>query len=642
MASCGLLTNTPITVSVRNSANAAQVNIPVRYRVNGGTWITETIPSIAANTTIAYTFSTRANLSAIGNYTLQSLVDLAADSFRENDTVSTVIINAPVITTYPYLQGFEQDNGNWYTGGHNSSWQYGTPVSPKINHAANGAKAWKTRLAGNYNDLETSYLFSPCFDLTGLTKPTLSFSMAADLEDCGTSLCDGVWLEYSTDGVTWIKLGASGSGTNWYNKATDQLWSIQDDTKWHVATIDLPAGFNRMRFRFVMTSDPAVNREGFAIDDIHVYDNTRGIYSGPSLTAGVAQNVSGNGWVDFTSGGQLLASVLPNNQNLGSTAVQAYINTGAVRFTNNQYYHQRNITIKPSQAPNDSVRVRFYFLDSETKLMQAAASCSTCIAPASAYELGISKYSDPDQNIENGTVLDNNIGTWLYLPSSQVRKVPFDKGYYAEFSVRSFSEFWLNSGGADAITPLPVKLLDFTAQRQQEDALLRWSVAAEQDVVRYEVEVARGDAALVAAQFSLIGQVASPGPISTTRLYNYLDKETGKSGNRYYRLKIIDALGGFRYSPVRPVLFDDLLQWTVYPNPSKGNFQLYYQLTTGQKLTAKVYDAQGRKLWETAENGNGLLQKITVDLTRPYFAAGVYLMQVEAEGKTRSFKLYKE
>ena len=125
-----------------------------------------------------------------------------------------------------------------------SSWEYGTPASNKINSAASGSKAWKTRLAGNYNDLELSYLYSPCFDISGMTNPTLSFSIALDLEDCGTSLCDGAWIEYSADGITWSKLGAMGSGTNWYNKnyAGDQLWNIQNYTRWHVATTALPTG----------------------------------------------------------------------------------------------------------------------------------------------------------------------------------------------------------------------------------------------------------------------------------------------------------------------------------------------------------------------------------------------------------------
>jgi hypothetical protein len=494
-ASCALSANQAITVSVRNSANTALNNIPVKYRVNGGAWINETIAAIAANATVQYTFAATANLSVLGNHTIEALVDYSSDSFRENDTLRTTVINSPVINSFPYLEGFETTAGFWYTAGKKSSWELGTPNSNKIKRAANGARAWKTRLAGHYNDLENSYLYSPCFDISGMSNPTLSFSLALDIEDCGAQLCDGAWVEYSADGTTWTKLGAQGQGTNWYNKATDQLWSIQDFTRWHVATIPLPTGLNRLRLRFVFESDPAANREGVAIDDIHIYNNPNGIYDGVTMTAPVSQTVSGNNWVDFTSGGKLVASVRANNQALGATAVQAFINPGPVRFTTNQFYHDRNITIKPANStPDDSVSVRFYFLDREVDTLVKATGCAGCFKPSSAYDLGVSKYSDPDDNFENGAIGDNNQGMWTFIQSENVLKVPFDQGYYAEFTVKDFSEFWLNNGGFNKDAPLPIKLLDFTAQRSGDDAVLRWKTGGENDVARYEVEVARGTA----------------------------------------------------------------------------------------------------------------------------------------------------
>ena len=205
--------------------------------------------------------------------------------------------------------------------------------------------------------------------------------------------------------------------TNWYNKnySSENLWSVQDYTRWHVATIPLPTRFPQLRFRFVVTSDPSVNREGVAIDDIHIYDNINGIYNGATMTAPVTQNISGGtNWVDFSSNGKLIASVKSLTQSMGTTNVQAYINTGAVRNNNGQYYHNRNITIKPQtglENVSDSAAVRFYFLDNETEALINATGCSGCTKPAMAYELGISKYSDANNNFENGTIDDDTPGT---------------------------------------------------------------------------------------------------------------------------------------------------------------------------------------------------------------------------------------
>jgi hypothetical protein len=642
-ATCGLTNVTPIKVSVRNSSSTAINNIPVRYRINAGSWITETIPSIAGNATIQYTFAATADLSAKGNYTIQTIVDLPADNFRDNDTLSTVVRNSPLISSFPYLENFETGDGYWYGGGKLSTWEYGTPTSNRINRAASGIRAWKTRLQGHYNDGENSYLYSPCFDLTGMTTPTLSFSVALDIEDCGGTLCDGAWVEYSADGITWTKLGTAGSGTNWYNKTGSQLWSTQDDYYWHVATTSLPTGLNRLRLRFVLSADAGVNREGMAIDDIHIYDNTKGIYDGLTMTAPVTKSLSGNNWVDFTSNGKLIASIQAANQNLGTTAVQAYIFNDSVRYINNQYYHGRNITIKPAATSlSDSVTVRFYFLDNETDSLIKATNCSTCPQVSTAYELGVTQYSDPNPSFENGSLLDNQQGVWDYIQPDRVAKVPFDKGYYAEFKVKDFSEFWLNTGGFEHNLPLPLKMMDFTAQKASaSNVLLNWKVASETNVDHYEVELARTDAEVVAGQFVKIGEVKSEGTTTSVRNYSFTDAEADKFGPRYYRLRIVNADGSFLYSPIRTVIFDDAVLWQVYPNPSNGKFYLIYQLANAGRLQASVFDTKGRLVKEFHATANGFPQKLEIDLSQNNFANGMYLLQIIAGGKVQAFKLHK-
>lgn len=634
-ASCGLNATVPVEISVRNSSGITVSNVPVRYRINNGAWQTGTIPSIGPDATVQYTFPATGDFSAYGTYTVEAVAEFATDNFRDNDTLVRIVTNTPVVSSFPYLENFEAGNGYWHADGRNSSWQYGTPVSTRINRAASGTKAWKTNLEANHNDNESSYLYSPCFDIAGMTTPTLSFSLALDLEDCGTTLCDGAWVEYSLDGITWTKLGASGSGTNWYNSAPNQVWSVQNYTRWHVATIPLPTGINRLRLRFAMHSDPYVSREGIAIDDIHIYDNTKGIYNGSTMGSPVTQTVSGSSWIDFESGGKLIASIQPNGQNLGSTDVKAYIHSGAVRSTSTQYYHNRNITIKPAvTSPADSVTVRFYFLDSETEALINATGCAGCTKPASAYHLGVSKYSDSDDSFENGTIIDNNQGSWSFILPAQAVKVPFDRGYYAEFKVKDFSEFWLNNGGFDRATPLPVQLMEFTAQRSGSDVLVKWTTAQEENVSHYEIEVARGNEDMQANRFSKAGEVASLGNSTAQRNYSFPDREPNKSGVRYYRLKMIDNDGSFRYSPVRPVIFGETT-WQIYPNPSDGLFTLSFQLGSQEKLGARIYDTRGRLVKQYDLISTGFPQKLSIDLREA--SSGVYLLEVGG----RSFRLYK-
>jgi hypothetical protein len=574
-------------------------------------------------------------------------VQYGTDNFNENDTTSVALINSVLYNSFPHIENFESSDGGWYSGGNKISWEYGLPASIKINKAASGTKAWKTKLNGNYNDEELSYLYSPCYNISGMTNPTLSLSIALDLEDCGGTLCDGAYFEYSENGNTWTRLGTTGVGKNWYNSdfgSGNTMWSVQNYTRWHVATVPLPTGLSVIRFRIVLTSDLFVNREGIAIDDIHVYDNTMGIYDGITMGTPVSQNIAGGtAWIDFTSSGKLVASVQPNNQNMGNTDVQAYINTGGVRNDGKQYYHDRNITIKPATtALSDSAIVRFYFLDTETENLINATGCSGCTKPAMASELGVTKYSDPDDAFENGSLGDNVQGTYIFLNADWNRKIPFDNGYYVEFRVKDFSEFWLNNGGPDLQSPLPVELISFTAKKKNDnDVLLQWKTALEQNVNRYEIELAKGSDNYQQQRFIKIGEVNSLGNTTYVRNYEFTDKETGKSGVRYYRLKIVDKDNTFVYSPVRPVVFKSDIQFQVYPNPSEGMFNLVYQISDGEVMKINLYDVNGKLITRFSKTGNGFLQKTHIDLRSPKYAKGIYLLKLDVGEKIESLRLIK-
>ncbi|RYD88439.1 MAG: peptidase S8/S53 subtilisin kexin sedolisin, partial [Sphingobacteriales bacterium] len=357
----------------------------------------------------------------------------------------------------------------------------------------------------------------------------LSLSVAMDLEDCGANTCDAAWVEYSTNGSTWSKLGTyNGTGTNWYNKSTD-LWSRENYSTWRVASYSLPNGASELRLRIVMRSDELTSREGIAIDDVHVYDNG-GLFTGPTPGSPITQTVSDSSWVNFSSGGKLVASIHPNGQDLGSTNVQVYIDTAASRYTSNQYYLTRNFTIKPANRNlADSVTVRLYFSESESELLRAATGCTYCGKPASAFDLGVSKYTDANLANEDSSLANNIGGSWKFYGGAARKIVPYDNGYYAEFKVKDFSEFWFNSGGVQG-APLPVRFISFDARRDGAAARLHWELGMEDNVLRYDVEVAEGDEALRRGQYSTIGSVPSLGNTTGSRAYQFLDGRPGKSG----------------------------------------------------------------------------------------------------------------
>jgi hypothetical protein len=185
-------------------------------------------------------------------------------------------------------------------------------------------------------------------------------------------------------------------------------------------------------------------------------------------------------------------------------------------------------------------------------------------------------------------------------------------------------------------------MMDFTVQKGTgADVLLTWKVGSESDVLKYVIEVARGEAQMQAGQFEAIGSVESLGNTYQQRSYNFKDLEQPKSGIQYYRIKIINIDGSYLYSSVKSILFDQAVLWRVYPNPSKGLFQLIYQVNAGELFAVSVFDSRGRLVYTNNVIGTGNIQKFSVDLTSPSFAKGIYLLSVKWNDKYQTFKLNK-
>lgn len=651
--SCGLGSSELIKVTVRNNTSGTLSNIPIKMQINNGSVISRTISSIAAATSIQYTFNQSTNLSAIGNHVVKVWVELNGDGNAANNTRELELYNSPSISVFPYLQNFEAGNGSWRAEGVNKSWEYGTPGSPKINGAASGTKAWKTSLTGNYNDLENSYLYSPCFSIAGLTNPTLSFSVAMDIDDCESETCDVVFVEYSTDGNGWLRLGSKGQGTNWYDETANgkDVWSIKDYTRWHVSTISIPTGAPNIRFRFVMQSNSGNTREGIAIDDIHIYDLQKRIYAGGVSSQVVTQqSVNGNGWVNFTDNDQIIASIMPNNNNLGNTSVQVYIHSSPVRYHKGQYYLDRNFTIKPtgSSFAQEST-VRLYFQDSEFETMIGSSECTGCVVPSSVYNLSLSKYSTSDLSKEDGSLAnDTDESGWSFFSAENVLKVPYDNGYYAEFKTRSFSEFWL---AKDAIitqsAPLPVELVGFTAKKgtsaeTSRQVFLEWTTSSEDNFGYFEVELALGSEAVRMNRFQKLGELDGKGNVQSGLKYLFTDTDVEGYDTRYYRLKMVDRDGSFAYSGLRAVVFDETAAWRVYPNPSNALFHVEFPGEGRGESVVNVYDKSGKLFRKAVVSAREHAQSFKIDMSSNEYSKGIYLLEVVSGGEKQIFKVILE
>ena len=258
-----------LTTDISNLSNQDIAGYSVSYSVNGGAVVTDLVAiALLIDSTYTHTFSTGIDISTAGTITIEMWTILGTDTVFSNDTLIAVTTVQNSIISYPYFENFESGAGGWTTSGVLTSWEFGIPANTIIDAAFSGTNAWVTNLTGFYNNSEQSYLESPCLDFSSLAvDPDLEFAIWYETENDW----DEVWVETSIDnGITWTKLGAMGTGTNWYNDVNNYWDSNAGGWINAVHVLSGTAGQGSVSIRYVFSSNGSGMREGIGIDDIAI------------------------------------------------------------------------------------------------------------------------------------------------------------------------------------------------------------------------------------------------------------------------------------------------------------------------------------------------------------------------------------
>ena len=112
-------------------------------------------------------------------------------------------------------------------------------------------------------------------------------------------------------------------------------------------------------------------------------------------------------------------------------------------------------------------------------------------------------------------------------------------------------------------TVLPVELLYFYAEKQNENVLLNWETATEINNNYFDVEWS-----INGIDFQKIGQVQGAGTSYSIHLYDFLHTSPAQ-GLNYYRLKQVDFDGKFEYSRVLNIDYQlKDIDYRIFPNPA--------------------------------------------------------------------------
>jgi hypothetical protein len=183
----------------------------------------------------------------------------------------------------------------------------------------------------------------------------------------------------------------------------------------------------------------------------------------------------------------------------------------------------------------------------------------------------------------------------------------------------SFSTFTLGDkiGGMNV---LPMTLLKFSAMPAGNVVDVQWTTATESNNSYFTVERSQDG-----ANFDSIARVetlALGGNSATPLNYSTVD-EHPYSGVSYYRLRTTDMAGNSTYSPVVPVDFTKKQNFTIYPNPSKGNLYVTGMDRNMTSVEAQWYDMSGKLLVQVLTPVQGGTANLSVNLQN-----GIYVLKL--------------
>lgn len=202
---------------------------------------------------------------------------------------------------------------------------------------------------------------------------------------------------------------------------------------------------------------------------------------------------------------------------------------------------------------------------------------------------------------------------------------------------------WSNAAVAgnsfDAINnnvPLGVELLTFTATATPErTAKLEWQTATEKNSSHFIVERS-ADGQRFTDQ---VARMQAAGTSNDLLTYHNFDFKP-LTGNNYYRLKMVDKDGSFKYSETRRLVFEaPIADVTAIPNPFQSATSIRVQADQDQMANYYLMDAAGRAIrtgvWEVKKG----VQEFPMPLEDA--ATGNYILTVQGSTILAELKLLK-
>ena len=543
-------------------------------------------------------------------------------------------------TPYAVADGGNFESNGWHFGSEATTgtnlWERGAPSNALVtlNSSSNG---WKTDLDADCPDESTvCHLYTPSFNMTTSGTYTLGFRKSMEQYYGNAPYC--VIVEYSINSdSSWAKLGTlpDANGTNWYANSTlsaslqtDEIGFLEnatnENTQYIVSSL---AGNDNVRFRFTYISNGSFSAtgflDGFMLDDFTLSGPTNDAMGLPvetALNATATSNLGPNETVTFVSADCKILAVIENltSHNYGATTVT--INNAGISTQNfstntasSKQIADKTLTVTPTtNNTTGSYKITTYFSASEATAWKTNTG---------EYLKYFNQIKSPT-SISSGTIANSEYGTSPTIDSVYNGS---DLAVTANYS-SGFSGF--GGGLSGTLGPLPLDLLSFKGQWEDENVSLDWTTSQEVNVSHFEIQKYN------AGVFKTAGSVLAAGNSASISTYSFIDEKVDilTLESTLYRLKMVDFDGSFSYSPVVALRTEDL-ETTIllYPQPASSTLNLSAVNYEGV-ISIDIIDMNGKTLLSKDQ------VKSTSKIDISQLSGGTYFVSITMNDKVTQVK----
>lgn len=226
----------------------------------------------------------------------------------------------------------------------------------------------------------------------------------------------------------------------------------------------------------------------------------------------------------------------------------------------------------------------------------------------------------PLNSVRMAKLMAGNATTDLTIPTN----TPIGSGYV----IKIISSDPVGSGITSSFsvtTPLPVTLINFTANNTPNGNLLQWQTTSETNSQAFEIQRSND-----AAAFETIGKVISVGTSKEKNSYEFLDSFAANADIHYYRLKQIDIDGKYEYSKIISIKSREETAEKVFPNPFSE--LLTIENTKNKSLNIKLLNALGTSQLNLIGKTDS-----KIELNVKNIPTGIYFLQIN-DGENSIYK----